>query len=230
MDWNSAIERNRRLLLPIIAELFFLLGNRPRITLSLRLAVLRLLRPAESAVRRLIVIAARGLAAKPASQRPMPAGRIIRSGGSARKPGFKLFDARKRPTPLRLCKPAPLVVPRIRVITPDPRIAMLWRAAVATVPAATPVLPADDGLVSAARLSRRLEALKLALDDIPRQARRLLRWQARRARPDVYPPRSAEPLRPGKPPGYRAEPDHDVDDILIDCHRLALDALRADTS
>jgi hypothetical protein len=120
------------------------------------------------------------------------------------------------------------VAPRVRVISYDPRIAMLWRP---PAPKAEPeVLPPDEGLVSAVRLARRLEAVRHALEDIPRQAKRLVRWQARRSRPDVYPPRSTAPLRPGRPPGYRAEPDHDVDDILIECHRLALDAMRNDTS
>ncbi len=46
-------------------------------------------------------------------------------------------------------------------------------------PAADPT-PPPDGLVNAERLSRRLQALKLALDDLPRQARRLARWRVRR--------------------------------------------------
>jgi hypothetical protein len=72
--------------------------------------------------------------------------------------------------------------------------------------------------------------LKLALDDIPRQAKRLVRWQARRSRPDIYPPKFSVPLRPGRPPGYRAKRSHDIDDILNECHDLALIAQKPDTS
>ena len=68
-----------------------------RIPQPLHRAVLRVLRPAESAMRRLIIIAARGLvvklpAARPIS-RPMPAGPIGKGGHS--RPSFQLFDPRK---------------------------------------------------------------------------------------------------------------------------------------
>ena len=46
-------------------------------------------------------------------------------------------------------------------------------------PVADPA-PPPDGLVNAERLTRRLQALKLALEDLPRQARRLARWRVRR--------------------------------------------------
>ena len=65
MDWDLAIKRNSEALKGIIAALFAMLGLDgdavSRIPRSLHRAVLRVLRPAESAVRRLIVIAARGL-------------------------------------------------------------------------------------------------------------------------------------------------------------------------
>ena len=75
MDWDLAIKRNSEALKGIIAELFAMLGLDDDITLSrishpLHRAVLRVLRPAESAVRRLIVIAARGLVVKLAPSRP----------------------------------------------------------------------------------------------------------------------------------------------------------------
>ena len=75
MDWDLAIKRNSEALKGIIAELFAMLelaGLAPvaRLPRSLHNAVLRVLRPAESAVRRLIVIAARGLVVKLAPLRP----------------------------------------------------------------------------------------------------------------------------------------------------------------
>ncbi len=79
-------------------------------------------------------------------------------------------------------------------------------------------------MVSATRLNRRLQALKPALDDLPRQAKRLARWRQRReARPD---PKFKSPLRPGRPPGYRRKPIHEVDDVLAECHWLAWEAMR----
>jgi hypothetical protein len=217
------------MLAPIIAQLFVFLGSEPRIALPLRSAILRVLRPAESAVRRMIVIAARGLVARELAARPMPAGRIIGKGGAARPPSFQLFDPRKSFVRFRRPRKVARVGPRISLLTYDPRIAALWPKHVpAAQPEAAP--PPDDGLVSAARISRRLEALKLALGDLPKQARRLVRWQARRARQESFRRAFTAPLRPGRPPGYRAEPSHDVDDILTECHRLALDAQRNDTS
>ncbi|MGB8817587.1 MAG: hypothetical protein WCC66_06660, partial [Rhizobiaceae bacterium] len=75
MDWNLAIRRNREQLRQIVMALFTLAGMRVGGSLfTLRrdvfAAILFVLRPAESAVRRLIVIAAHGLILKPKSTRP----------------------------------------------------------------------------------------------------------------------------------------------------------------
>ncbi|MDP1700739.1 MAG: hypothetical protein Q8L53_07255, partial [Aestuariivirga sp.] len=64
-NWAGAIELNREALNRIVAALFALLGidgteTVGRIPHRLHRAVVRVLRPAESAVRRLIVVAARG--------------------------------------------------------------------------------------------------------------------------------------------------------------------------
>ena len=88
--------------------------------------------------------------------------------------------------------------------------------------------PPSDGLASAQGLTRRLEALKSALEDLPRQAKRLARWQQRRkAAPDH---KFLSPLRPGRPPGYRRKPIHEVDEVLIECDDLAWEAMKPDTS
>ena len=65
MDWDLAIKRNSEALKGIIEVLFAMLGlagdvRLERIPSSVYRAVLCVLHPAESAVRRLIVIAARG--------------------------------------------------------------------------------------------------------------------------------------------------------------------------
>jgi hypothetical protein len=86
----------------------------------------------------------------------------------------------------------------------------------------------DDGMAGAARLSRRLAAVKMALENLAAQAKRLARWQARRNR--MASPKFRSPLRPGLPPGYRKEPGHEVDTVLMECHGLARDALKEDSS
>ena len=226
MDWAKAITRNSEALKGIIEALFAMLGLTgdaavERIPRPLHTAVLRILRPAESAVRRLIVIAARGLVVKPSPSRPMPAGRIIGRGGNSRA-SFQLFDPRKNFARRR--RAFPRAIPRIHVFGSDPRAAALWPS---PQPVADPA-PTPDGLVNAERLTRRLEALRLALDNLPRQARRLARWRMRREKAEA--PKFRSPLRPGRPPGYRRTPDHKIDDVLAQCHWLAWEAMRPDTS
>jgi hypothetical protein len=231
MDWDRAIERNSEALKAIVAALFAMLGftgeaTVARIPQPLHRAVLQVLRPAESAVRRLIVIAARGLVVKfiPSRSHPMPAGLIGKGGGESR-PSFQLFDPRKNFAALRQHRRTVTKnPPRIHFFGSDPRVAALWPAR----PSAADPAPPPDGLVNANRLTRRLHALKLALEDLPRQARRLARWRAKRE--TAQSPKFKSPLRPGHPPGYRRKATHEVDEVLIECHGLACDALMPDTS
>ena len=97
MDWNAAIEKNREALKRILAALVAMAGlagadpgfpSRVRgggtLPRYLHSAVLRLLRPAESAVRRLIIVAARGVvvpARSPSrSRKAKSAPTILRNG------------------------------------------------------------------------------------------------------------------------------------------------------
>jgi hypothetical protein len=225
MDWAKAVERNRDALTAIVAALFAMLGlegggSAGRIERALHRAVLRVLTPAESAVRRLIVIAARGLVAKPAPSRPKPQGPIVGKGG-AKRPAFPLFDPRKN------------FAPRRRYVSERcaPRVLLYWNEDGELVsPPRAPAPPPGDGLIDATRLGRRLEALKLALADLPRQSRRLVRAKARRQRLRALRPTFISPIRPGHPPGHREKPVHEVDDVLFNCHLLARDAERLDTS
>jgi hypothetical protein len=230
MDWAGAIKRNSEALKGIIEVLFALLGldgtdAAARIPRSLHSAVLLVLRPAESAVRRLIVIAARGLVVKPRPSRPMPKGQVIGKGGASRPPSFRLCDTRKdfpelRQPRIRYAKHPP----RILFFGEDSRVDDLWPA---PPPVAKPTPPSDD-LVNAQRLTRRLQALKLAIEDLPRQARRLARWRVRRE--NTKTPTFKSPLRPGRPPGSRRRHIHEIDKILEDLHYLAWEALKPDTS
>jgi hypothetical protein len=225
-NWAGAIELNREALSRIVAALFVMLGldgtdTVPRIAPKLHRAVLWVLHPAESAVRRLVVIAARGLVVKIAPSRPMPKGQMIGKGGGSRLPAFRLFDTRKSFPELRQR--------RVRYMKNPPRIHVYpYDTLVAALQPVVPPPPPPDGLVNAVRITRRLQALKLALDDLPCQARRLARATARREK--VPSLRFKSPLRPGRPPGHRRKPTHEVDEVLAECHWLAWEALKPDTS
>ena len=220
-DWDGAVKHHSETLKGIIAAMFAMLDvTVARIPQPLQLAVLRILRPAESAVRRLIVVAARGLVVKPRPSRPLPKGQMIGKGGNSRI-SFQLYDTRKNFPELRQ--------PRVKYAKNPPRIHFFPYDTLEPMPrpVAQP-LPPPDGLVNAERLSRRLQALKLALDDLPRQARRMARWRVRREAAKA--PKFKSPLRPGPPPGRRKRHIHEVDEILANCHWLAWEALKPDTS
>jgi hypothetical protein len=217
------IETNRQKLLAIVATLFAAVAHGVA-NRAVRLVVLRSLRPAEAAVRRLIVVAAKGLFLKPAVSRPMPPGlsrrlRLARKERVAR-PVFQLSD---RHVPM--VEPARKTYfktgPRITVIMPpDPVI-------FTTPIASLPVVPVTD---PSAALLRRLDAIKMALEDVPRQAQRLVRWTARRKAIAQLRPIHCSPLRVGRAPYLPKIPVSDIDYVLERCHLLAREALRSDTS
>jgi hypothetical protein len=222
VDWAKAIEINREALTRIVAALVSMLaaqGGVLRLSLPVYQAISRVLYPAESAVRRLIVIAAQGLVLPVSLARPMPQGLKIERNGS--RVAFQLFDTRKHFTDVDESGAQSITGPRIRVVgDPDPRSLFLAQFA----------KPADDSSNEAGtlRLQNRLTALKQALDHLPRQAKRLMRWRARRAKMTV--PKFTSPLRPGPPPGHRKRSRDEIDLVLVECHALAWDALSHDTS
>jgi hypothetical protein len=225
MDWARAIEINQTALARIVAALIAMVGLQaegalPRLPRPLYRTALSVLRPVESAVRRLIVIAARGLVVKPQASRPMPAGLALgrRSGAMS----FQLFDQRKR-FHVRQLGRVVKVGPRVLTFGASPLVPLFQRR-----PAILAEPTRDDGEVNAERLGRRLQAVKSALENLPRQAHRLARWQARRDR--MTHPKFRSPLRQGLPPGHRKEPKDEVDFVLRECHALARDALREDSS
>ena len=85
----------------------------------------------------------------------------------------------------------------------------------------------SDGQETSAKLLARLAALKNALEDLPRQARRLVREQDRRRNRSRV--EFKFPLRPGPAPGLRKKPRLEIDEILHQCDWLARNTL-ADTS
>ncbi len=261
MDWNAAIEKHREALTHILAALVAMAGlgvnPSPALPRRLRLAVLRLLRPAESATRRLIIAAARGLVVTlpPRKTHPPQARKtkiiptILRNGvgtgiampsaipggsSACTKPralSLPLFDPLQHP--FRPRRPQRNGVPRIS-----------FPGFTQPFPVASRRPPAPDDAVDSGRLGRRLEALASALDDLPRHALRFARWRGRRdaagrdaARAEDKQPlargriRRVWPLRMGRPPGSRRRPSHEVDEVLTAAHGLAVWALEhPDTS
>jgi hypothetical protein len=214
--------------------------------------VLRLLRPAEAAARRLIIVAARGLVValpparprepQPASRKPGPAQSILRNGV-----GTGIILPRYVPHPEVRGEAEPRRTFCLPLLDPLPRWGGSKRPAAGgipricfpglTQPFPVPGAPAPDDPIDAARLNLRLQALGRALDDLPREARRFARWTARRrlACEQGRVGRSS-PLKPGRaaalPKSFRrGRPAHEVHDILRDLHGLARWALeKPDTS
>lgn len=248
--WMGAIDGYREALLRVVAALLALVDVADHVAGATvprhrRNHVLRLLRPAESAVRRLVVIAASRLAVirspegvfmtglDPARRPLRPAaGAAKRDAEPARTAPFPLADPLKRFS-LRAPRRRPKAFPRVTILGSDP----------APIPAGWQIAP--DDAMDAAPLCRRLAVLQRVLGDIDGEARRLVRWQARRDRllsrlaqdGDARDPardgaknRPRSPLRVGPPPGRRKRAVHEIDRILGDCHALALHALRSDTS
>ncbi|MFN0193027.1 MAG: hypothetical protein ACKVP5_13800 [Aestuariivirga sp.] len=234
MDWDLAMNRNRDALIRIVVTLFAMLGlsegaSIDRIPRTLHTAILHILRPAEAAVRRLIVAAARGMVVKPSVPRPMPTGEIVRKGtGKNRRPAFRLEDIRPPMAPpeprpkhaLKSFSPADLTPAALRALHKKSR----------DVIAKSKPAPPKDGKVNAASLARRLQAISLALEDLSGQARRLLRWRARRERISKERLIYTNPIRPGPPPYVHKKPRHEVEEVLRDCHWLAWEARKLDTS
>ncbi|MEQ1952413.1 hypothetical protein [Mesorhizobium sp. CN2-181] len=221
----------------------------PALTLPrhLYLAILRLLRPAEAAARRLIIAAARGIVVKLPPLRPRkPKPEMLRGPRAFMPKGPK---KRRRPTrrilslslldpPRRLFRVSRRPVPAHAA----PRILGLdFNATYRPLPP----LPSADDPIDAARLGQRLAALGAALEDLPGQAKRFARWKARRdaaiARDGPISVKRLSPLRRGRPPGGRLsryDPSatnprniREVDEILAHAHALAVYALdRPDTS
>lgn len=203
MDWELALRRNTEALMGLVALLLASVGTTATLPRRIYHGVLRGLGPAEAALRRLIVIAAREVVVSVPAARSFPAG--VSCGSASRVPPFQLFDSLKR---FRLGRPKS-ARPRISIIGISEPV--------------FEALPSENDPIKIAGLARRLDALHRALADIPGQAQRLARWHARRQQRvgRGLPVRRTSPMRPGWPPGYRSKPSHPVDAVLTECHSLA---------
>jgi hypothetical protein len=289
MDWNAAIEKNREALKRVLTMLVAMAGmgargqltffpqdsalsqglapaekGKPSPTLPRRLhrAILALLRPAEAAARRLIIVAARGLGgrtpqarlckpntASPQARKTGMTPTILRNGvgtGIVMPPHLQAGLSRPEPRKLALSlfDPLPRWGGHHRPLTRSvPRISVPGYS----VPFPIPAPPSPDDPIDAQRLVLRLQALGRVLDNLPAEARRFARWRSRDAagaqneksrdaagaqnkKPHGSRPfRRVWPLRPGRPPGWRRNPIHEVHEILNVAHGLAVWALE-DTS
>jgi len=228
----------------------------PTLTLPRHLhrAILRLLRPAESAVRRLVIVMARGLVVtlpppRPHKAKPRPT--ILRKPGGTGilMPAGSLPGTPPRALTLPLLDPLrPFRLRRPRKSSGIPRISLPGITTPSHIAPRRP--PSPDDPLDATRLALRLRALAEALDDLPRHARRFARWKASRAAAGAQnkdtvaagtqaklrqPGRTHRvwPLRPGRPPGQRpaVRRTHEIHEILTDLHGLAFDVLeQPDTS
>ena len=268
MDGSAAIERNREALKRILAGLVAIAGlsggagsagHPTTLPRFLYLAVLRLLRPAESAARRLAIALARGLvvslpprrAGKPSRSEAVFAVVTMHAGVRSRlvwKPGARFPSVTPLPPraiPERLA--LPLLDPLQRPFRPRRRhvpahlAPRIWTPGV-TSPRPLPPPPSRNDPIDATRLGLRLAALGRALDDLPAQALCFARWKARRDRARAQGGNfRLWPLRGGRPPGGRLsrfDPDarrpaniREVDEVLAHAHALAFYALQfPDTS
>ena len=243
MIWSTARRKEfyRKALLRLVVGLYALAEIVPDedvpsvLPRHIRNAILLVLRPAESAARRLIVVEAEGLdvpeyVAPPKRETSKRAGTGKKRG--KRKPLFRLIDPRKfleelypnRRTRRAKSTRKPSTERKIQV-----RVAgfdgqpdfVIWSEPKAAL---TP-----DDLLDATRVLRRMEALRGALEDLPAQAKRMVREMAKRkAAPPG--PGCVPPLRYGPPPGHRKVHVHVVDQILRECHLLAVPPAVVDTS
>jgi hypothetical protein len=214
MDWELAIHRNRQALITIIVALMTSLGlvdgaMLKRLPGNLYRKALLIIRPAEAAVRRLIMMAALQLGPKQFRARPQ----------HSSHPDFASFARSNNET-----------IPNFNLIDPlksfgeqTPDFEILGNSYHQFLEDND--IPSVTTRVCALTLSRRLLALKHALDTLPKQAKRLARWHAARdAALQNRRPHRLSPLRPGTPVGLPKSKRSEVQEVLLECHLLAIHA------
>ena len=236
-------ELYRLALLRLLAGLHVLAGNlsdddaRILLPRGVRKAILMVLRPAESAARRLIYLQARKLdlpdyVAPPKREKTARTESASGKKRGKRKPRFRLIDPRifleelfpnRRKQPSKPA-PKPSTERQIQV-----RIAGFDGAPDFIIWSEPKAVLSDDDMLDATRLLRRMAALQNALEDLPAQAHRMAREIAKRkaAKPG---PGAVPPLRYGAPPGFRRHGTHEVDGVLRDCHWMATRPAAPDSS
>jgi hypothetical protein len=224
-------------------------GSRHTLPRHLYRAVLRLLRPAEAAARRLVIVCARDVVValppvRPRKPKPKSLAPVLRSLGiavvfspaeAARAASARSARAPRKQIALPLLDPLRVPRPGRPRYAPAHAAPRILFPGVATPRRLSPP-PSPDDPIDATHLTLRLGALAAALDDLPKHARRFARWRMRRDR-TLAAGRFLRltPLRPGRPPGLSAAnrrwPAHEVHEILADMQHFAVQAMRPpDTS
>ena len=233
-DASDPVERYRLVLLRLLAGLFVMAGLQPGTAVveslprGVKYAILRVLRQAESATRRLVMAEAAKLDAVeyvPPPKRERRAG--VAKGDGAKKtraprmPLFRLIDPRRF---LEELHPNRKVRRAAKKKSREPKL--LFRIAgfdgqpdYEEWSEGSPE-PSQDDPLTATAISRRMQALHHALSDLPKQAQRMVREIAKRKAAQAG-PKSVPPLRFGPPPGHRKRHVHAVDAVLAACHWLA---------
>jgi hypothetical protein len=189
MDWGPVVGKNlkalRRVLVMLVALAQFnglghgnTAGHGPAtLPRHLHRFVLRLLRPAEAAARRLIIVAARGLAVEftPHPPRGPKAERQAQTGSV-----FDHVNSRIVSALLAISTPSAVEKQRRKPVQSLPMLDPLIRLRNRRPPATPAAASAPDDPLDASRLHRRIAALGHALDDLPAQAQRMARWLAQR--------------------------------------------------
>ena len=136
MDQDAFITTHRAALMRIVTALIAMAGRgEVRLPRQLSRAVWRVLRPAEAAVRRLIVIAAQSLPADLPPSRPFPKGLVIARPGRVRFT-FQLFDPRPEfSSPRRTI--AAIGIPRVHGFGASPLSPLFHPRPVASPPSRT---------------------------------------------------------------------------------------------
>jgi hypothetical protein len=193
----------------------------PALTLPRHLyrAILLLLRPAESAVRRLVIAAAQDIVVTLPPFRPRkPKPRISDTVAAMRRLGlavnlskedFARYEAERKAAERRAARPRGQNLPLIdalkrsfrirRHYVPDhaaPRIMGLCDDSPYRPLPPPPPSPSPNDPIGAARLMLRLEALGRVLDDLPKQAQRFALWRARNNAAHQRVKGGIEPWRP----------------------------------
>jgi hypothetical protein len=246
-NWKRAVERYSDELSQIVGELIVMAGLQGVAfvdTLPRRLyfRILSILRPAEYAARRIILIAACKLEwnikvveakkdTKPAEGtltsplvgsegRVETSARSESEGQGHRVPAFDLFDPAKDYGKFFLTEAEYAALIKARE-----------EARYLPVPYHSP-----DEPVNAISLSRRIRALADAMQNIDRYAIRLARWKARHMpngtkagtvglkHTSLRSLSRCQPMRIGQPPGWKKHPETAIEEVVKDTHILALDA------
>ena len=219
-------------------------------------AILRQLRPLESATRRLIIVAARDLPVpalpplrprkpKPdlkaahAAMRSLGLAVVLSSADLARAAAEKRAAEKRaaaranragRPLVLPMADPRKRFGPRRKYVPAHVALRIIFFDG--SIPHRLPPPPGPHDQIDATRLALRLAGISRALADLPAQAQRYIRWKARsdaRRVGRVIVPRS--PLRPGRAPGWRVRSKDEINEVLADLQYFAREVLRKpDTS